>query len=131
MTPEQIKTKKTIIFDHMDNYKSHRSWVVGDFSPSVIRTKDFEVAVFRIPSGTRTEPHHHEKIIETNLIIQGSCNLTCDGIKHKLKEGDIFTFPPSVISRCKYTSDTILLCIKTPQIPSDKVLEPQEDPDGA
>ena len=44
-------------------------WFVGDFEPSVIRTKDFEVAVKRYKAGDKEAKHMHKVATELTVII--------------------------------------------------------------
>jgi|JI10StandDraft_1071094.scaffolds.fasta_scaffold07924_21 quercetin dioxygenase-like cupin family protein len=117
-----------INFDSLENYDS--PWVVGDFLPSILRTKDFEVAIFDFKADTITPVHKHMECVEINIIISGECLVYNNGIKHKLKDGDIFTFPKGVYSRCHYLKDTKLVCIKTPSVPHDKVYLNNESDEG-
>ena len=63
-------------------------WVVGDFIPSVLKTKTFEVAVQTHERGYVSPLHLHKKFKEINVIVSGS--ITVNG--RKLKDGDIFVF---------------------------------------
>jgi len=115
---------KEVTFDRIENYGR---WIFGDFRPALHRTKDFEVGLFRIPKGEKSVPHFHEITQEWNLIISGSCLVYSAGIKHKLGEGDIFFFDKGVVSNVEYTSDTVLVVIKVPSNPSDKVIVTKKD----
>ncbi len=110
--------KKTVIISNLEKFKN---WFIGDFENSFLRTKDFEVAVFKIKKGEKSDGHAHAHIVEINLIVSGEAVIVIDGIKHKLKEGDIFTFPPKVRTFVTYTKDTTLVCVKSPSIPGDKI----------
>ena len=46
-------------------------WFVGDFEPSVIRTKDFEVAVKKYKAGDKEARHIHKVATELTVIISG------------------------------------------------------------
>lgn len=129
MTFKEFETKKNVVFDNIENYKNHRGWIIGNFSPAVFRTNDFETAIFYIKKGEKSPIHWHEKTLEVNVIISGSCLVMSEGIKHKLKAGDIFTFPPKVKSCVEYTSDTVLIVIKSPSNPLDKVYPENKESD--
>lgn len=129
MNIQEFKSKKTVIFDKIDNYKNYRNWIIGNFEPSLLKTEDFEIAVFNIKKGEKSDRHYHSKSVELNIIISGECLVNCSGIKHKLKAGDIFCFPPKVKSDVHYTSDTVLIVIKTPSIPGDKHWDNEDDED--
>lgn len=116
-----------INFDSLKNYES--PWIIGAFYPSIIYTKDFEVAIFDFKADTITPVHKHMECIEINVIITGECLVYNNGIKHKLKDGDIFSFPKGVYSKCHYLKDTKLLCIKTPSVPGDKHYKDKSEED--
>ncbi len=120
--------KNNVIFTKLNNFKS--PWIFGDFSESVLRTKDFEVGFFFLKRGDKSIPHKHLKCIEYNVIITGECLVTSNAIKHKLRAGDIFIFEKGVPSYVEYTADTTLVVIKTPSIPMDKVFITKDDAEG-
>jgi hypothetical protein len=49
----------------------YRGWCVGDFEPSLLRTKDFEVGVLLHPKGEKWPKHYHKEAIEINVLISG------------------------------------------------------------
>lgn len=131
MDISQFDLKKTVVFDNISNYKKHRNWIIGDFEPSLLKTKDFEVAVFYINKGQRSDLHVHLECLEVNIIITGECLVNSGGVKHRLSDGDIFTFPKGVKTDVEYTKDTTLVIIKTPSVPDDKHwLKDNEDDEG-
>ena len=50
-------------------------WVAGDFSPTIIETKDFEVSVKHYKKGEYQEKHVHKKADELSIIVQGSARM--------------------------------------------------------
>lgn len=100
--------------DGLKNY--NRGWLVGDFSPSLIRSKDIEVGYMNHKKGEFHAPHIHNVITEFNVIISGSVHVN----GYDLKSGDIFIIEPGEITRIEFLEDTTILCIKTPSIPGDK-----------
>ena len=38
-----------------------RGWIIGDFEPSIFRTKDFEVAVLNHKKDEKWIAHYHKK----------------------------------------------------------------------
>ena len=46
-----------------------RGWIIGDFEPSILRTKDFEVAVFNHAKGEKWPSHYHKEAVEYNVLV--------------------------------------------------------------
>ena len=56
---------------------THRGWVIGDFEPSLLKTKDFEVGILTHLKGEVWPAHYHKKGTEYNILIKGTMNV-CD-----------------------------------------------------
>ena len=46
-------------------------WFIGDFEPSVMRTRDFEVGLHRHKQGDPIAPHFHVLAPEINVVVSG------------------------------------------------------------
>ena len=44
-----------------------RGWFIGDFLPSALRTKDFEVGLVKHKKGDTWDKHYHEHVTEVSL----------------------------------------------------------------
>ena len=49
-----------------------RGWFIGDFEPSMLRTKAFEVGVLTHKKGEQWPTHYHKKAAEYNVLLEGS-----------------------------------------------------------
>jgi hypothetical protein len=103
-------------FYNLDNFK--RGWFVGNFSPAILRTEGFEVAVIRHPANDLTTPHFHTASEEINLVVQGS--LVVNG--RVLKENDIFVYQRNEVSDVHFKTDSTLVVVRVPSSPDDKVI---------
>jgi len=93
-------------------------WFIGDFSPSLIRTDKFEVAVKRFRAGD-TEPMHYQlTAIEITVVVSGRCRIG----SRILSESDIVEIGPFESVGFEALTDVILVAVKTPSLPDDKVL---------
>ena len=119
-TPEQyysyLETKFGAIKskDTLDTMK--RGWLVGHFTPSILRTDMFEVAYMRHKKGEYWPPHVHSEISEYNVLIRGKMKMNNDLIS----EGEIFNIPKNMLTKAVFLEDCEVLFIKTPSVPSDK-----------
>ena len=101
---------------NIDNFKN--GWFIGNFDPSLLKTKNFEVAVQFHPKGFIGLRHFHKRSTEYNYIVKGKMKLS--GIE--VSSGDIFIFHPNEISEAEFLKDTTLIIIRTPSDPTDKYL---------
>jgi len=93
-----------------------RGWIVGDFDPSILRTKDFEVGLLTHKKGEVWPKHYHALATEYNVLIEGSMTVQ----NTLINPGDIFIFDPMEIADPVFHEDCRLLCIKVPSVPKDK-----------
>lgn len=93
-------------------------WIVGDFKPSILMSKEFEVAVKRLEAGYSEPQHFQKKATEITLVIEGECLLNGE----KLGAGDIMVIPPGIVGGFHANVKTVLLVVKAPSLPNDKVL---------
>ena len=93
-----------------------RGWFIGDFDPSVLRTKDFEVGLLTHKKDEVWPKHYHKIGTEYNVLISGSMTV-CE---EKINTGDLFIIEPNEIARPVFHEDCIILCVKAPSAPKDK-----------
>ena len=95
----------------------HRGWLIGDFTPSILRTSTFEVAYLHHKKDENWPAHVHFIADEYNVLIRGSMKLN----NEELSQGDIFIIKKGMIVKPIFFEDCEILCIKVPSIPSDKI----------
>jgi len=95
-----------------------KGWFVGNFSPVILHSNDYEVAVKWFKAG-ETEPLHKQLVAtEITVVIEGEIIL---GGKKFIK-GDVVTIPPGESAAFESVTDSALVCVKNPSLPNDKVL---------
>ena len=94
-------------------------WLVGDFSPSLLRTSLLEVGLKYISKNTNGDGHYHLKSDEFTIILSG-----------KAEDKGIFYGPGDIIHLKKaeknftiFHEDTFILSIKTSSDVKDKYYE--------
>jgi quercetin dioxygenase-like cupin family protein len=95
-----------------------RGWVIGDFEPSLLRTKDFEVGILKHPKGEKWPAHYHKVATEYNILVSGSMKLC--GIE--LVAGDTFILEPNEVADPTFHEDCTIVCIKVPSDTKDKYI---------
>jgi mannose-6-phosphate isomerase-like protein (cupin superfamily) len=91
-------------------------WMFGDFEPSLWKTKDFEVGIKTYQYGYVAEPHYHQEITEWTMVLNGEVEMN----GQVFTIGDIITIWPNEIACFKSITDSMVLVVKTPSIPTDK-----------
>lgn len=91
-------------------------WFIGNFSPAVLKTEDFEVGIKKIEKDSPSDPHYHKVAIEINLLLSGRIEID----QRIINAGEIFVFDKNEISSAKYLEDCTILVVKTPSVKNDK-----------
>lgn len=93
-------------------------WFVGDFAPTLIPTSDFEACVKWFPKGQVEAAHFQRIATEISVVVSGSCRIGSE----TLSTGEIVVIGPGEIADFEALTDCVVVAIKTPSIPADKVL---------
>lgn len=101
-----------------------RGWLVGDFEPSILKTKDFEVGVLTHKKGEEWPRHVHKHAVEYNVLLSGSMMVQAgrDNEWDKLIEGDVFIIDKNEPCFPVFLEDCKVLVIKVPSVIGDKTI---------
>ena len=105
-----------MIINNIDEFI--KGWFVGDFSPAILNTKDFEIAVKWFKAGEKEPLHKQIVATEITVVIDGQIRLGGE----TFSKGDVITIPPGEFAEFESLTDSALVCVKTPSLPNDKVL---------
>jgi quercetin dioxygenase-like cupin family protein len=103
-----------MILARVEDFKD--GWFIGDFSPSVMQTGDFEVCLKSFRSGEKEPRHYQKSATEVTVVVSGRCRM---GSVH-LSAGDILVLDAGEISDFEAIDDCIVVGIKSPSLPDDK-----------
>jgi len=78
-----------MIIDDIKNM--FRGWFIGDFEPSILKSKDFEVAILFHPKGEKWPKHFHKESVEINVLITGKMIINGELIYFLLKKMKLLT----------------------------------------
>jgi hypothetical protein len=95
-----------------------KGWFVGDFSPVILNSKDYEIAVKWFEAGDKEPLHKQITATEITVVIAGQIRL--GGVI--FSKGDVITIPPGEFAEFESITESSLVCVKTPSLPNDKVL---------
>jgi hypothetical protein len=95
-----------------------RGWFIGDFEPSIIRTKAFEVGILTHKKDEDWGEHYHKIATEYNILLKGKMSINGT----VLNEGDIFILEPMETALPIFMEDCVVLCVKVPSVIGDKYL---------
>ena len=93
-----------------------KGWFAGSFTPSVLKTRNFEIAVKYYKAGDTEEWHYHKVAQEITVIVSGRVEM-CNRI---FSRGDIILLSPGEGTSFQALTDTVTVAVKTPSIPHDK-----------
>lgn len=93
-----------------------KGWFVGDFEPSVLRTREFEVACKHYKAGEVEERHVHRIASEVTLIVTGEVAMN----GRRYSRGDIIRLDPGESADFQVMIDTITVVVKRPSAAGDK-----------
>ena len=99
-----------------------KGWFVGDFEPSILKTKNCEVGVKSYKKGTLESAHYHKKAQEITVIIQGIARINST----ILKTGDIILIKENEIAEFEAIEDVVTVVYKSKSIPNDKYIVTSE-----
>lgn len=91
-------------------------WVIGDFSPSILRTKDWELGIKLHKKHEYWAPHTHKVATEYNILISGKMTIQ----NKELVAGDVFVFQPGEASNPTFQEDCMVVTCKCPSVIGDK-----------
>ncbi len=95
-----------------------RGWFIGDFEPSLLKTRDCEVAVKSYRHGDHEGKHFHKIATEFTVIIQGKVRM----FNQVFSAGDIVVCEPGDATDFEALDDTVNVVVKVPGASQDKYL---------
>ena len=95
-----------------------KGWFVGDFEPTLYKTKDCEVAVKTYKAGDHEKKHYHKVATEITVIVSGIVEM--NGIRYE--EGDIIIEEPGDVTDFTAITDAVNTVVKLPCAAGDKYL---------
>lgn len=103
----------------MKKYKLNdmiRGWFVGDFEPTLYRTRDVEVGVKHFTQGEREAWHYHKVATEISVVIEGQIEMG----GQRYEKGEIVVVPPGEGVDFHAVTDAVLAVVKLPGAVNDK-----------
>lgn len=91
-------------------------WIVGDFSPTCLRTPAMEVACKHYPAGAREDAHVHRVATEVTLIASGRARMN----GREFCAGDIVILEPGEATDFVAVEATTTVVVKAPSVAGDK-----------
>lgn len=93
-----------------------KGWIVGDFDPSIIRTKEAEISIREYKKGDRDEIHIHKLADEITVIVSGKFKYN----GKVLKKNDIALIVRHEQADFECLEDGVNVVIKVPSVVGDK-----------
>lgn len=96
-----------------------KGWFIGDFTPTVKTTKDFEFAIKYYNGGDYEERHHHKISTEYTIIIDGIVKMN----EIQYSKGDIIVVEPNESTDFKCLTNVVTAVVKIPSTKNDKYID--------
>lgn len=93
-----------------------KGWFVGDFSPTVLKTRAVEVAVKRYAAGEKEDRHHHKIATELTVIVSGRVRMN----GREYGTDDIVAISPGEGTDFEVLDDAVTVVVKLPGASNDK-----------
>ncbi len=103
-----------------------RGWFVGDFEPTLYRTRDCEVAVKTYAAGDYEEKHYHKIATEISVVIYGRVRM----FDEEFCENDIIIVEPGDETDFTALVPTQVCVVKIPGAVNDKYLSEESEGDA-
>jgi quercetin dioxygenase-like cupin family protein len=91
-------------------------WFIGNFTPSVFKTNEFEVCYKIHEAGEKWPAHYHKIAVEINYLMRGK--MTIQG--KELIAGDVFIIDKNEVVDPTFQEKCELIVVKVPYAPNDK-----------
>lgn len=95
-----------------------KGWFVGDFEPTLFRTRDVEVAVKQYRAGDSEAAHYHKIATELTVVTAGTIELNGE----QYSAGDVVVIEPSEVAVFRAITDAVTTVVKIPGAADDKYL---------
>lgn len=105
-----------MIIKHLNDFT--RGWLIGDFEPTLLRTKDFEVGVLSHKAGEVWPEHIHMIAEEYNILLDGFMSVN----DKNFSPGDVFVVRKGELAKPVFHTDCRVLVIKVPSVIGDKYI---------
>jgi quercetin dioxygenase-like cupin family protein len=96
-----------------------KGWFIGDFSPTLVKTRSVEVAVKFYKKGDREDRHYHKVATEITVVISGKVRM--NGVEYKA--GDIIVIDPNESTDFEALEDSVNTVVKLPGAQDDKYMQ--------
>lgn len=100
-----------------------RGWFVGDFNPTLLRTRAVEIAVMRYKAGDAEDKHFHKIATELTVVTQGEVEMN----DLRYVSGDIIIIEPGEVTDFRAVTDAVTTVVKIPGAVNDKYLFNEEN----
>ena len=93
-----------------------KGWFVGDFSPTLHATREFEAAVKFYKAGDHEPAHYHKVAKEFTVVVTGVVSMNGE----EFVAGDIVEVNPGDVVEFRAVTDAATAVVKVPSVAGDK-----------
>lgn len=93
-----------------------KGWFVGDFEPTLLHSKEAEVAIKHYKAGDSEAEHVHKVGTEVTAVVSGEVEM-CGKV---FGAGDLILLEPGEPCAFRAITDAVTVVVKTPSVKGDK-----------
>lgn len=93
-------------------------WFLGNFTPTIEANPHVEICVKRYAKGAVEPVHYQRQATEYTIVLSGRAQMG----DFTLGPDDIIRIPPGEACGFEALDDVVLVAVKTPSLPDDKVI---------
>lgn len=97
-----------------------KGWFIGDFEPSLFKTKDFEICIKLYTKGDYDKTHVHKVATEYIAIVDGTVRMNGNGKSSIYSKGDLIEIMPGDYTDFEALTDATTIVVKVPCVKGDK-----------
>lgn len=103
---------------HFELKNFTKGWFIGDFTPTLLNTKDFEVSIKHYRAWDFESAHYHAIAQEFTIATSGVFKMN----GREFRKDDIILLDPGEIGEFECIEDGTTVVVKTPSVKNDKYL---------
>ena len=103
--------------NHIDEFIG--GWFIGNFTPSIIQTDKYEIAVKKYKQGEHEIAHQHKVAPKITVVVEGCVSMN----GKEYVKGDIVVIEPNEPTDFYAITDAINVVVKVPSVNGDKLVE--------
>jgi len=100
----------------LSEFDEYKGWFIGNFEPSLFKTKKLEIGIKKYQAGDVEKPHLHKIATEYTIVLSGTILMN----NNPCGKGTVIEIAPNEKCNFSAVTDAETLVIKIPSVIGDK-----------